>query len=144
MRQSCTCVQIALAAADTSSHLSPLALELSRGSFPSRACNPRRSSSVDWPRATKLSKTLLEEQKGQFSPNRQMVKYPLGSCKSSHIGVDTAEKKKASEFSRVRQKEASFKGVLCHASWHFLQCPRPVSREHNRQKSRGCKLETWR
>ena len=96
MRQSCPCVQIALAAADVSSHLSPLALECGRVSFPSAACNPRRSSSVDWPRATKLSETLLEEQKGQFPTNRQMVKHPLGSCKSSHSGADTAEKRQAS------------------------------------------------
>lgn len=78
------------------SHLSPLAVGLSRVSFPSAACNPRRSSSVGWPGATALSKTLWEEQKGQFLTDRQMVKHPLGACKSNHIGADTTEKRQAS------------------------------------------------
>lgn len=40
-------------------------------------------------------------------------------------------------------KTSPLKGVLFHASWHFLQCPQLFSRMNNGQKSRGCKLETW-
>lgn len=118
----CNCVQITLAAADVHK---PFATLGSRAGHrvPSllAAYSPRRSASVGWPWATTPSIALLEEQKGQFPTNRQMVTHPLGSCKSSHIGADTAEKRQASppEPSKIcplsRECCAMPAGISCNA-----------------------------
>lgn len=118
MQQHCTCAQITLGCCRCERAIRHPWLWGSVASFPSATCNPRRSPSVGWPGATPLSKTLLEEQKGQFLTDRQMVKHPLGSCKSNHIGADTTEK---------RQASSAKSGKMSPLSWECCALPAGIS-----------------
>lgn len=120
------------------SHLSPLALELSSVPFPSAARHPGSSASVGWPGATKPSEALFKKQKGQFPTNRQMAKHPLGSCKASPIGADTAEKGRPVLQGQAKLVLSQGSVVPCQLAFPAMPSAFADGQEHT-----GLTLETW-